>query len=217
MGCGRTGAILATSLVKRGHRVVVIDIDPTAFRLLPEDFDGKTVTGVGFDRAVLERADIASADGFAAVSSGDNSNILAARVVREVYGVTNVVARIYDQGRAAIYERLGINTVAPVQWSVAQVMRRLLPEGSEPVWRDPSSKVVVIEVHIHHGWVGRKYSELSAAARAPIPLLRRLGRGMIPAANTVHQDGDLVYMACEADRIPDIESLFASPPTTKHP
>ena len=138
MGCGRVGSMLARGLEERGHSVAVIDVNVDAFRRLGLDFQGITVSGVGFDREVLEAADIRHADGFAAVSSGDNSNILAARVVREQYGIDNVVARIYDQGRAAVYERLGIPTVATVRWTVGQVMRRLLPEGSEPVWRDPS-------------------------------------------------------------------------------
>ncbi len=204
--------MLATSLVKRGHEVVVIDLDPTAFRRLGPDFQGETVTGVGFDREVLARAGIGRADAFAAVSSGDNSNILAARVVREVHGIHNVVARIYDQGRAAVYERLGIPTVAPVKWTVGQVLRRLLPEGSEPVWRDPSGNVRLIQVHVHHAWVGRRISTLAAAAGAPIPILNRTGHGMVPAAETVFQDGDLLYVACEAGRVTQVEALFAAPP-----
>ena len=109
---------------------------------------GKTVKGVGFDREVLIEAGIEDADGFAAVSSGDNSNILSARVVRETFGVHNVVARIYDPGRAEVYERLGIPTVATVRWTADQVLRRLLPAGSEPQWRDPSGSVRLMEVHV---------------------------------------------------------------------
>lgn len=213
MGCGRAGAMLATSLLGRGHEVTVIDIDPTAFRRLGPDFPGHTVTGVGFDREVLERAGIERTDGFAAVSSGDNSNILAARVVREVHGINNVVARIYDQGRAAVYERLGIPTVAPVKWTVGQVLRRLLPDGSEPVWRDPSGNVRLMQVHAHHGWVGRRISALAARADAPIPVINRTGHGMVPTGETVFQDGDLLYVACEAARVSEIEALFAAAPT----
>ena len=130
MGCGRVGSSLARSLERRGHSVAVIDLEADAFRRLGPTYRGRTVKGVGFDRKVLEAAGIREAGGFAAVSSGDNSNILAARVVRETYGVHNVVARIYDQGRAAVYERLGIPSVATVRWASDQVLRRLLPEGS---------------------------------------------------------------------------------------
>ena len=110
--------------------MAVIDQDADAFRRLGPDFAGKTVTGVGFDRDTLLEAGIEQADAFAAVSSGDNSNILAARVARETFGVENVVARIYDPGRAEVYQRLGIPTVATVRWTADQVLRRLLPGGS---------------------------------------------------------------------------------------
>ncbi|RRD51130.1 TrkA family potassium uptake protein [Arachnia propionica] len=212
MGCGRVGSMLARGLERRGHSVAVIDVTVEAFRRLGSDFQGITVKGVGFDREVLEAADIRHADGFAAVSSGDNSNILAARVVREQYGVDNVVARIYDQGRAAVYERLGIPTVATVRWTVGQVMRRLLPEGSEPVWRDPSGTVRLLQVHVHHGWVGQRVHALSQAAQAPIPFLSRTGRGIVPDSETRFQDGDLIFVACETERTDAVESLFAAPP-----
>ena len=177
MGCGRVGSMLATGLEKRGHSVAIIDVSVDAFRRLGQDFKGLTVKGVGFDREVLEAAGIRKADAFAAVSSGDNSNILAARVVRENYHIDNVVARIYDQGRAAVYERLGIPTVATVKWTVTQVLRRLLPEGSEPVWRDPTGTARLLQIHVHNGWVGRRISELQSAAGSPIPFVQRVGRG----------------------------------------
>ena len=103
MGCGRVGAALALSLSAIGHSVAIIDQDAEAFRKLPEDFPGQQITGVGFDRDVLARANIDDAAGFAAVSSGDNANIIAARVARETFGLTNVVARVYDPTRAIIY------------------------------------------------------------------------------------------------------------------
>ena len=212
MGCGRVGAMLATGLEKRGHSVAVIDSNAEAFRRLGEGFKGVTVEGVGFDREVLEAAGIRKAGGFAAVSSGDNSNILAARVVREIYRVENVVARIYDQGRAAVYERLGIPTVATVKWTVLEVLRRLLPEGSMPVWRDPTGDAKLLQMHVHNGWVGRRISELSQAADCPIPFVLRVGRGIVPDRDTIYQDGDLIYDACMTEKIDDTESLFAHPP-----
>lgn len=212
MGCGRVGAMLATGLEKRGHSVAVIDSNAEAFRRLGEGFKGVTVEGVGFDREVLEAAGIRKAGGFAAVSSGDNSNILAARVVREIYRVENVVARIYDQGRAAVYERLGIPTVATVKWTVREVLRRLLPEGSMPVWRDPTGDAKLLQMHVHNGWVGRRISELSQAADCPIPFVLRVGRGIVPDRDTIYQDGDLIYVACMTEKIDDTESLFAHPP-----
>lgn len=212
MGCGRVGAMLARALEHRGHSVAVIDIDADAFRRLGAEFKGLTVRGVGFDRGILMKARIKEADGFAAVSSGDNSNILAARVVREVFGVQNVVARIYDSGRAEVYERLGIPSVATVRWAADQVLRRLLPTGSEPQWRDASGHVRLIQVHVNSDWVGKTIAQLSEAARTPIPFLSRFGVGMIPEAKTVFQDGDLVFAAVENDRTSDVETVLGNPP-----
>ena len=132
MGCGRVGSYLARNLEDAGHSVAVVDRDEAAFRRLPSSFEGRRVVGIGFDRDTLVAAGIEQAYAFAAVSSGDNSNILAARVARETYGVDHVVARIYDPGRAEIYERLGIPTVATVRWAADQVMRRLVPQQAEP-------------------------------------------------------------------------------------
>lgn len=215
MGCGRVGSSLARSLERRGHTVSVIDMDAESFRRLGPSFRGKTVKGVGFDRKVLENAGIAEADGFAAVSSGDNSNILAARVVRETYGVHNVVARIYDPGRAVVYERLGIPSVATVRWASDQVLRRLLPEGSEPQWRDPSGAVRLIQVSVHNGWVGTSIAALQQVIGAPVPFLLRFGAGMVPNERTLLQEGDLVYVGCANEDVAAIETTLGNAPA-KH-
>jgi trk system potassium uptake protein TrkA len=212
MGCGRVGSSLARSLEKRGHSVAVVDMDVDAFRRLPPDFTGTTVKGVGFDREVLVEAGIEGADGFAAVSSGDNSNILSARVVRETFNVDNVVARIYDPGRAEVYERLGIPTVATVRWTADQVLRRLLPAGSEPQWRDPSGSVRLMEVHVDRAWVGQSIEEIEDATGARIPFLFRLGAGVVPVRGTLFQEGDLVYAAVEDARLAAVEDILGSPP-----
>jgi trk system potassium uptake protein TrkA len=212
MGCGRVGSSLARSLEKRGHTVAVIDLEGDSFRRLGPDFSGKTIRGVGFDREVLLEAGITEADGFAAVSSGDNSNILSARVVRETFNVDNVVARIYDPGRAEVYERLGIPTVATVRWTADQVLRRLLPAGSEPQWRDPSGSVRLMEVHVDRAWVGRTIEQIEEATAARIPFLFRLGGGIVPKRNTVFQDGDLVYAAVADSRLAEVESILGQAP-----
>ena len=212
MGCGRVGSSLARSLEKRGHTVAVIDMDVESFRRLGPDFAGKTVKGVGFDREVLMEAGIEQAEGFAAVSSGDNSNILSARVVRETFGVHNVVARIYDPGRAEVYERLGIPTVATVRWTADQVLRRLLPGGSEPQWRDPSGSVRLMEVHVDRSWVGRSVGQIEEATGARVPFLFRMGSGTVPSRSTIFQDGDLVYAAVLDQELARVEAVLAAPP-----
>ena len=212
MGCGRVGSSLARSLEKRDHTVAVIDIEVEAFRRLGPDFAGKTVKGVGFDREVLLEAGIEQADAFAAVSSGDNSNILSARVVRETFGVDTVVARIYDPGRAEVYERLGIPTVATVRWTADQVLRRLLPAGSEPQWRDPSGSVRLMEVHVDRSWVGRSVGQIEDATEARVPFIFRMGTGIIPRRNTLFQDGDLLYAAVLDAKLAKVEDVLSGPP-----
>lgn len=212
MGCGRVGATLARAFERRGHTVSVIDINADSFRRLGPSFHGRTVKGVGFDKKVLVAAGIKDADGFAAVSSGDNSNILAARVVRETYGVDNVVARIYDQGRAEVYERLGIPSVATVRWAADQVLRRLVPEGSEPEWRDASGAVRLMRLAPAGGWVGHRIADLEEAIGTRVPFLSRFGQGMVPDAATLLQDGDMVYVAAENDAVARVEAVLSAPP-----
>jgi trk system potassium uptake protein TrkA len=212
MGCGRVGSTLARSLERRGHTVAVIDQNTEAFRRLGPDFDGQTIKGVGFDQEVLVEAGIERAEAFAAVSNGDNSNILAARVVRETFDVHNVVARIYDPGRAEVYERLGIPTVATVRWTADQVLRRLLPAGSEPQWRDPSGSVRLMEVHVDRSWVGRTIEQIEAATGARVPFVLRLGSGVVPKRGSVFQDGDLIYAAVADERLADVEAILADRP-----
>ena len=212
MGCGRVGSLLALELEAAGHSVAIIDQSKDAFRRLGTDFKGRTITGVGFDRDTLLEAGIEGADAFAAVSNGDNSNILAARVARESYGVTNVVARIYDPGRAEIYQRLGIPTVATVIWATDQILRRLTPEGTRSEWRDASGTVQLCEVHPHIEWFGHPISEIESATGARVAFLTRLGEGFIPEANTVLQDGDLVHMAILDSTLTSVEKTLAESP-----
>ncbi len=212
MGCGRTGATLAQMVEDRGHTVAVVDQNPDAFRRLGATFEGQRVTGVGYDRDTLTEAGIAEAYAFAAVSNGDNSNILAARVARETFGVSNVVARIYDPGRAEVYQRLGIPTVATVRWTADQMARRLLPVGATPEYRDTSGSLVLAEVRVHLGWVGRRLENLEAASGARVAYLTRLGDGIVPTPDTVYQEGDLVHVIVRETEAPRTERVLAAAP-----
>ena len=183
MGCGRVGSTLARSLEDRNHTVSVIDSEPDAFRRLGPGFNGDKVAGMGFDQEVLEKAGIRRADAFAAVSSGDNSNIIAARVARETFGIQQVVARIYDPGRAEVYQRLGITTVATVKWTADQVLRRLLPAGAEPTYRDPSGTIRLDQVPATEPWIGERTVKFQEQSRCRIAWIDRLGEGMLPPAS----------------------------------
>lgn len=214
MGCGRTGATLAAEFESRGHSVAVIDMRADAFRRLPSDFQGQKITGVGFDRDTLAAAGVEEAYGFAAVSDGDNSNILAARVVRETYGVENVVARIADSGRAEVYRRLGIPTVAPVPWTAAEIMGRLLPGSSEDLYTDRDSGVTLRRLRVNEAWIGRSYAELEAAAAARVAYVTRFGASLLPTPDTLVQDGDDVFVVLLAGTERKAEKVFARPPGT---
>nr|MBP6525082.1 TrkA family potassium uptake protein [Dermatophilaceae bacterium] len=201
------------AIERAGHEVAVIDQDESSFRRLGTTFEGRTVTGVGFDRDTLRAAGIENAYAFAAVSSGDNSNILAARVAREKYGVEHVVARIYDPGRAEIYQRLGIPTVATVKWTSDQMVRRLLPQGHVPEFTDPSGKVVIAEMPISGAWIGRRISEIEDATGGRTAYLTRLGDGLLPGPDTVYQEGDLLHLALLRENLASAERVLdAAPP-----
>jgi trk system potassium uptake protein TrkA len=183
---------------------------------LGPDFKGRTISGIGFDRDTLLEAGIETADAFAAVSNGDNSNILAARVARETYGVGNVVARIYDPGRAEIYQRLGIPTVATVIWATDQIMRRLVPEGSRSEWRDATGSIELAEVHPHLEWFGLPITHIESSTQARVAFITRLAEGLVPNEHTVLQEGDLLHMIIETARVAEVEAILAAEPL-EHP
>src|SRR3954465_10580817 len=228
MGCGRVGSALAQTLEQQGHTVAVIDQDPTAFRRLGSGFGGRRVNGVGFDQDTLREAGIEEAGAFAAVSSGDNSNIIAARVAREMFGTDNVAAPIYDPRRAEVYQRLGIPTVATVRWTADQMLRRLLPSGAEPLWRDPTGGVQLADVHAPPGgvqlaevhaspkWVGHKISRMQEETGVRVAFLTRLGEAVLPTSQTVLQEGDLVHVMMRTDEVEKVEASFAEGPEESH-
>jgi trk system potassium uptake protein len=212
MGCGRVGSTLAVDLEKSGHTVAVIDQNREAFRRLGANFNGRTVAGVGFDRDTLLEAGIEKADAFAAVSNGDNSNILAARVARETFGVKNVVARIYDPGRAEIYQRLGIPTVATVLWTTDQIMRRLTPDGTKSEWRDATGTILLVEVSLHKEWYGESILLIEKNTNARVAFITRLGEAVLPDEHTVLQEGDLVHLLVNEKQVAETEKMLAKSP-----
>ena len=212
MGCGRVGSTLARSLEDRNQTVSVIDAEPDSFRRLGPNFNGDKVTGFGFDQAVLEKAGVRRAEAFAAVSSGDNSNIIAARVARETFGIQQVVARIYDPGRAEVYQRLGITTVATVKWTADQVLRRLLPAGAEPDFRDPSGTIRLDQVPVTEPWIGQRTVDFQMQSRSRIAWIDRLGEGMLPSRDSVIQEGDLLHLVMREENAAHAYEVFARGP-----
>ncbi|HEX7321423.1 MAG TPA: TrkA family potassium uptake protein [Mycobacterium sp.] len=212
MGCGRVGAALADGLSRIGHEVAIIDRDSTAFNRLSPEFAGERVLGMGFDRDVLLRSGIEEASAFAAVSSGDNSNIISARLARETFGVERVVARIYDAKRAAVYERLGIPTVATVPWTTDRLLNALTRETETTKWRDPTGTVAVAEVSLHEDWIGRNVTDLESATGARVAFLIRFGTGVLPEPKTVIQASDQVYIVAVSGRAAEAMAIAALPP-----
>jgi trk system potassium uptake protein TrkA len=212
MGCGRVGSTLAQSLERRGHTVAVIDVNADAFRRLGADFQGLTITGVGFDRDILITAGIERADAFAAVSNGDNSNIIGARVARETFGVERVVARIYDAKRAEVYERLGIPTVATVRWTADRMLRHIVRDDLLEIWRDPTGAISLVEAPLHSGWIGRRVRAVEEATGARVAYVMRFGASVLPTPSMALQDSDQVFMLVNDDIAVAVRKIAAAAP-----
>jgi trk system potassium uptake protein TrkA len=229
VGCGRVGSALAADLVERGHSVAMIDRRSEALARLGDSFAwsngsnaddvpgrGRKMIGIGFDRGVLISAGIEHADAVAAVTSGDNSNILVARVARENFGIERVVARIYDPKRAAVYQRLGIATVATVSWTTERVLRRVLPTATAIEWVDPSAQVSLVERQIDPSNAGRTYADIESSSDVKVIAVSRLGAATLVSANLVAQEGDLMYLAVASDAVDRLDTVLARPAVHGH-
>jgi trk system potassium uptake protein TrkA len=208
MGCGRVGSELAARLEGRGHTVAVIDKRDIAFRMLRFDFKGQKVHGYGFDDDVLREAGIMRAGAFAAVSNGDNSNIVAARLAREKFEVPTVVARIYDPRRAEIYQRLGIPTVATVKWTTDQVMRFLIPDEIASDWKDPSEGVSLVTLVLPTSWAGWTVDQLESNGHRRVVAMTRIGRARIPPPGLLLQEGDQVHLAVDEEGLEELRPMI---------
>lgn len=213
VGCGRLGSELAVALEKAGSTVSIIDKQKTAFeRYLPENWTGRAVIGRGFDRDALAQAGIKEADAVAAVTGGDNSNILAARIARETFQIPNVVARIQDPRRAVLYQQLGIQTVASVSWATDQVMRRLFPGQSVAEWTDATGNLKLVEVAIPEAWAGRKLAELEQAGKFRLIGLTRGGDARLTGADAVGQEGDRLHVVLTKDAEDELTERLSKGP-----
>jgi trk system potassium uptake protein TrkA len=194
-GCGRVGSELASNLERLGHDVAIIDRNVKAFERLRPDFNGRRITGFAFNRSILDAAGIESAHAFASVTSGDNSNIVSARVAKEHYRVSQVVARIYDPRRAQIYQRLGIQTVATVRWTTDQILRFLFPDDVPVAYTVDNGEVVVTAVPAPQEIVGKKVLDLDLEGRRRIVAVSRFGVPRLPERSLTVQQDDILYVS----------------------
>ncbi|MHB8189613.1 MAG: potassium channel family protein [Ferrimicrobium sp.] len=205
VGCGRVGSELAIRLQEEGHQITVIDKHREAFRRLPASFDGQTVEGYGFDRDTLDKAGVTTAYALAAVTSGDNSNILTARIARERFEVPHVVARIYDPRRAIIYQRLGIQTVATVTWTTQQVIERIFPERSGIAWSDPSGVLVLIERALPPSWAGKALHSVDLLEKIELIAVVRAGKARFAPASLLGQEGDRLLLLVRHNALENLD------------
>lgn len=209
VGCGRVGVLLAHLLEHDGHHVTIIDKMPTAFRNLGPGFRGRTITGFGFDRDVLREAGIERADAFAAVTSGDNSNFVAASVARDTFQVPIVVARIYDPQREQIYRRLGIRTISSTAWGAHKIKRLMLNSDLHGTQELGNGEVQVMEARVSSAVAGRKVRDLVYGGAVNVFALVREGRAFIPTPNAVLQEGDVLHLCVAVDAVDKIEALIS--------
>ena len=208
MGSGRVGIATSMALTQRGHSVAIIDKRVEAFERLPPGFSARTIVGVGFDRAVLEEAGIQQADAFIAVSSGDNSNIVSARIAREHYHVPKVVARIYDPRRAQIYERLNIPTVASVAWSVQQIEFLLFHGREELKEAFGGGNLLDYRLVIPDHLIGKPISAVQIPGTILVAGIERGGTGFVPVQSSTFQQGDIAHFVLTKDSMDKLDALL---------
>ncbi|MDQ3878767.1 MAG: TrkA family potassium uptake protein [Actinomycetota bacterium] len=194
-GCGRVGSELATNLERLGHSVALVDKNPKAFERLRADFGGKKIVGWVFDRTALQDAGIEEAEAFISVTSGDNSNIVSARVAKEHFRVPHVIARIYDPRRAQIYQRVGIQTVATVRWTTDQILRFVLPDDVPVEYTLDNGEVVVTAINAPGETIGQKVLDFDLEGQRRIVAVSRFGVPRVPDGELTIQEGDILHIA----------------------
>src|ERR671936_669793 len=208
MGCGRVGTLLTQELARAGHDVAVIDKNPRAFDRLPPGFEARTYVGLGFDREILEQAGIKEADAFIAVSNGDNSNIVSARVAREHYHVPKVIARIYDPRRADIYERLAIPTVASVRWAASRI-KYLLFHGKEEMKESFAGGALLhIQREMPEHLTGKPVASVEEPGQIEVIGVDRGGSGFIPVDGSTFQEGDVAHFVVAVGAVDTLDVLL---------
>jgi len=208
MGCGRVGVQLARLLVDEGHQVAVIDYDADALKRLGPDFKGQKVVGVGFDRDVLIKAGIEHADAFAAASSSDNANILAARIAHNIFHVPRVVARLFDPQRAEIYRRLGMLTISSTTWGAERIRELITSAEIDPVFSFGSGEVSLVNIEVPGQLVGRMVKDLTVTGEISVVAVTRQGAAFIPTLGSQFKDGDIIHVVILASALERFKTLL---------
>lgn len=208
IGCGRMGSGLAQTLGERGHAVTVVDRDPAAFEVLGPAFSGRTVVGVGFDRDTLLEAGIARADGLAAVTASDETNVVAARLARLMFRVPRVVARLYDPRKAEIYRRLGIQTISTTAWGIHRIAELLGYSEIDSIASLGSGEVDLVEVAVPHLLAGRDVSTLAVPGEVQVVAISRGGATFLPAPGTRLMEGDMLHLGVLVSSIERVRMLL---------
>lgn len=197
IGCGRMGSGLAQLLSLRGHTLTVVDKEEGAFAALGPAFKGRTLVGVGFDRAVLLAAGVERADGVAAVTNSDEANIVAARIARTMFRVPCVVARVVDPQKAEIYQRLGVQTISTTVWGINRIAN-LLSNNELDVICDLSSSAQMVQMPLPARLAGRTVQNLTIPGEVHVVAIKRSGQTFLPTGSASLQAGDLLYLAVQA-------------------
>jgi trk system potassium uptake protein TrkA len=208
IGCGRVGAGLAQSLNQRGHDVTVVDRDPNAFVQLGTSFRGQQIAGIGFDRDVLLRAGIERTDGLAAVTSSDETNVVSAQVARQIFRVPQVVARVNHPRQAAIYHRLGLQTIAPTTWEINRIADVLCHSRLDVLLSLGNGEVDIVQVEILPAVAGKLVRDITIVNEISVVAITRCGKTFLPTLGTVFEAGDQLQVAVVSTAIDQLNNLL---------
>lgn len=212
VGCGRVGSTLAKRLVRAGHDVTVVDENPAAFTRLGRSFKGQQVLGTGIDVDVLTRAGAENADGFAAVTQGDNRNIMAALIAARHFKIKTVVARIYDPERSQMYRDFGISTVCPTTVG-AKMIANALVEQPYRVLPFERKDIEVIEFLVSGPSVGRTIADMTVAGKTQVCVVIRADSSLVPQLDLVLEEHDRVVTVVRPDFVEEFRSRLEAPLT----
>jgi trk system potassium uptake protein len=212
VGCGRVGSALAKLLDTDGHEVIVVDENAAAFKRLGQKFKGHVVVGTGIDYDLLKRAGAAGADGFVAVTNGDNRNIMAALIAQRMFKIKRIVARIYDPPRGQMYRELGVQTVCPTTVGAKMIRDVLIdaPWGNEAF---DFGKLTSLAAVVGSSDAGKRIAEIEIEGRVRIAAVRRGPQDVrIASSDFVLQEGDEINAIVAPDAIGDFAQRFRSMP-----